>query len=365
MKVCLNRQLFNTRLHTKRPLFTTLLMFLPLLSWGQSTPAEFAELSLQDLFNAPAQQAAYTEGSWQFGYQTDESTSEGYRHGTKNLNNEAVLWRASEVRTPHNYPIIPTQITQRVHSLSLGHQLTQNWHLRSSLPYIEQKTEHISIVPNYNAFTIKSSGIGDLNLIATRNISDSSQGLWWLSVGISLPTGSIDEQGDTPRDTGAQQLPYTMQLGSGTYDLPLKIAYRSFEQDAWTSNWDLSLSAKLRFAYNDREYRLGNHYLATASKSLRITDGLTVSLGGDIKYIDTVKGADKEILLSAPNPFPASIADPDNYGGLTSSLRARISIKPTEKQEVQLEAAAPIHQDLNGLQPKAQWSLRLGFNYTL
>jgi len=364
VKLCQSPSQLKTRLQTKHTLIATLLMAMPLMSWGQSTPAEFAELSLQDLFNAPAQQAAYATGSWQFGYHFDEASFEGYRHGTQDLGNETVLWRTSEVRTERNYPIVPTQITQRVHRLTLGHQLTQEWHLRASLPYIEQTTDHISIVPNYEAFSIKSSGVGDLNLIATRNIS-SSQGLWWLSAGISLPSGSIDEQGDTPRDAGAQQLPYTMQLGSGTWDLPLQIAYRSFEQDGWKSNWDLSLGAKLRFADNRRDYRLGNHYSTTASKSLRITDWITASLGGDLKYIEKIKGLDREILLSSPNPFPASITDPDNYGGLTASLRARLSIKPNAKQEILLEAAKPIHQDLNGLQPKAQWSLHFGFNYAL
>jgi hypothetical protein len=35
-----------------------------------------------------------------------------------------------------------------------------------------------------------------------------------------LPTGSIDEVGDTPRNGSGtlERLPYTMQLGSGTYD---------------------------------------------------------------------------------------------------------------------------------------------------
>ena len=47
-----------------------------------------------------------------------------------------------------------------------------------------------------------------------------------VNLGFSLPTGSIDEKGRTPKDANVDtQLPYTMQLGSGTYDIKPSIVY--------------------------------------------------------------------------------------------------------------------------------------------
>ena len=46
----------------------------------------------------------------------------------------------------------------------------------------------------------------------------------YVTGGLSFPTGSIDEKGDTPRGKGTQ-VPYTMQIGSGTYDLQPALVY--------------------------------------------------------------------------------------------------------------------------------------------
>ena len=53
--------------------------------------------------------------------------------------------------------------------------------------------------------------------------------------------GSIDEEGDTPRAAGDQQLPYTMQIGSGTWDLPAALVFEksnsSFVGEAMFALW--------------------------------------------------------------------------------------------------------------------------------
>ena len=66
-----------------------------------------------------------------------------------------------------------------------------------------------------------------------------------------MPTGSIDEEGDTPRAPGSQQLPYTMQLGSGTWDFPLFLSFRKYEA-RW--DWGMDASYTLRTCSNDRDY---------------------------------------------------------------------------------------------------------------
>jgi len=76
---------------------------------------------------------------------------------------------------------------------------------------------------------IKTSGMGDVSVIGSYHLETSSGGRLQLSLGLSFPTGSIDEEGDTPRAPGNQQLPYSIQLGSGTYDIPASILYSGRE----------------------------------------------------------------------------------------------------------------------------------------
>ncbi len=71
-----------------------------------------------------------------------------------------------------------------------------------------------------------SSGIGDIALSASTPLWHRDRHAIVANLGVSLPLGSIDEIGPTPRDAeNDTQLPYTMQIGSGTIDLLPGIIY--------------------------------------------------------------------------------------------------------------------------------------------
>ena len=70
-----------------------------------------------------------------------------------------------EARTDTNYPVVPTEIKQEVHALRLAFDFTAALTVRAQLPFVMQSTDHISIVPGYDAFNISSDGVGDLALV--------------------------------------------------------------------------------------------------------------------------------------------------------------------------------------------------------
>ena len=98
--------------------------------------------------------------------------------------------------------------------------------------------------------------MSDTNLSASYSWYNSNTSIWRFSFSLSLPTGSIDEEGDTPCVQGEMQLPYTMQLGSGTYDFPFELKYQNSE----VYDLNLSLTANLRTGTCSRQYRFGNNY---------------------------------------------------------------------------------------------------------
>jgi hypothetical protein len=325
------------------------------LAISQSTPSEFAEMSFFELFEQSIddpQQGSQNESPWTFALQYKTVEFEGYLDGTDKLSYDQVLWEGpSETRTDKNFPVVPSVITQDVTAFALSYEINEDWRVHLSVPHIEQNTDHISIVPGYKEFSIRTSGIGDVVVTATQRLLSRPNSNWWLSMGISLPTGSIDEEGDTPRAPGNQQLPYTMQLGSGTYDIPLEVSYHSLG----SRDWSTSFSANIRMGENDRGYRLGNNYSLSGRYRFHMLPTLHPFVGIDIQYSDSIHGADKSLLVDSPFPYPASITNPDLYGG--TSIGARIGLNWTiaDKYRLAGEFGKPLYQNLNGPQPKQDW----------
>ena len=319
---------------------------------AQSTPSEFAQMSLQELFNQSIYDTEIQQekpSAWTLKYQYKAAEFEGYLDGSQAISYADVLWnKVPEDRTDKNFPILPTTITQEAHVFALRYQFNSRWQGHISLPYIKQKTDHESIVPNYNTFTIASKGIGDTSILASYNL-DSYK--WRLSLGVSLPTGSIDKKGDTPRAAGDQQLPYTMQLGSGTYDFPIELSYQS----SLIPNLNMNMSANIRTGTNDRNYRLGNNYSLNGRYKIDFSQNLQVFAGLAFQYSGSIHGQDNSLLINSPFPYPAGITNPKLYGGKKVNAGLGVLLQLPSNYQLNLELGKPVYQNLNGPQPKEKW----------
>ena len=234
-------------------------LFVPQGALAQTVPTDLLDLSIEELFDVNVvseADRADIRRKWHLSYTYAISEYEEYYLGTSRVSYDDVLFSPGvDARTDNNYPVVPTEITQEVHALRVGYDLTEALTIRAQLPFVMQSTDHISIIPGYDAFNISSEGLRDIALVLDSTISQTLNSSWKIGAGLSMPTGSIDEEGDTPRAPGNQQLPYTMQLGSGTWDVPLFLSFRKYEA-AWDWGWDASFT--LRTGENDRDYRLGN-----------------------------------------------------------------------------------------------------------
>ena len=333
---------------------STLLSFLASSSClAQSTPSEFAQMSFQELFN----QSIYDTGKqsnqaspWTLNYQYKTAEFEGYLDGTQSLSFDDVLGPPSS-GSGKTFPVVPTTITQTAHIFTAGYQLNEQWQGYISVPYIQQKTDHIALAPGYETFTIETDGIGDTVISASYTFNSDS---WILSLGASLPTGSIDEQGDTPRPTGnpQEQVPYTMQLGSGTYDFPVELSY----QNSSSPNLSLNASTIIRTGTNNRDYRLGNNYSLSGRYKVDLSSGLQGYAGLTFQYSDSIHGQDDSLLLGEPPTiYPASITNPDLYGGKKINSTFGLLLKMSKDYQLNIELGKPIYQNLNGPQPKEKW----------
>lgn len=349
-----------------------------LCAFGQTPPVDLANLSLGDLLNAKiirshsdlttdeaSQQdvpVGYLDSSrFHFSSNYINVKFEGYMDGTKDLSTDDVLWSkpSGEARTDKNFPVVPTIIHQEAIQFKGAYNLSEQFILSLSIPYIRQETEHISIVPNFDDFTIVSEGLGDIEVAVSwlHQLSQSSNLL--INLGLSLPTGSIDEVGRTPKDANVDtQLPYTMQLGSGTYDIKPSINYSAIAGN-WTYGANINLT--LRTEKNDRDYRLGNVYQAGIWSRYALTDWLEPSIRIDGIIWDKISGEDMDLRKEdlPINPYPAAVVKPDNFGGTKLLALVGLRLKDPrgrlENTFLEFEAGTPFYQKLNGPQPSEDW----------
>ena len=313
-----------------------------------NTPSEMADMSLQQLLSVTIEEAATLDKRWQFGVLYKQMRLEGYMSGSTELSNDEVLFRPGQVRTNANYPILPTVITQEAVVTQLSYRIDQDQRIGLSIPVIRQSTDHESIVPNYAEFTIDSEGLGDIAIDYQAVLYRELTQQLTYTLGFSIPSGSIDQKGDTPRGPGDQQLPYTMQLGSGTWDFVGGLGYQ-YSFDDWRLGADLHL--KLRTGKNDRDYRLGNRLAISAWGRYALSDNVQPFV--KLSYHDwgRIEGRDDEITVPGPFPYPANITNPNNYGGKQLNTAAGIEIRIAE-HAISLEYSTPVYQSLNGVQSK-------------
>jgi hypothetical protein len=200
---------------------------------------------------------------------------------------------------------------------------------------------------------MRTSGLGDTELRGIYKINEHLVG----SLGLSLPTGSIDKEFTTMRMTFRD--PYDMQLGSGTYDLKPALTYNGLSDDAkW--NWGAQAQYTYHIGKNNNDYSLGDN--------LKITSWLQRAFGPITSWVrmafnDTgrIKGQDPEIqkLLDPMMGAPTPDADPNNYGG--QRLDGLIGVGYQKGSlSFGVEGGVPIYQNLNGLQLKTTWIVNAG-----
>jgi hypothetical protein len=271
---------------------------------------------------------------------------EGYMDGTDELSNADVL---------QQYPVLPTVIDQEAHIYGVNYRHSNRFDLTFSVPYILQSTEHIRRLGA--PFTLDSEGFGDISLTANYSAIKYGATAVILSGGITAPTGTIDAKGDTPRGKNTQ-LPYAMQIGSGTWDLHPGITYGT-AKGLWS--FGTTLDGVIRLGENDRGYSLGDSAALTLWMDRELTSRFKVGAHVRGETWGGIDGQDADV-----NPNIAPVADPDTYGG--SKIDVGASFRVHWKEDVyencflEVGGALPVWQDLNGPQPKEAWEFTVGLS---
>lgn len=206
-------------------------------------------------------------------------------------------------------------------------------------------------------FSTASSGFGDVKVSGLYSLHKSDNNSLHGELGISIPTGSIDETDETPM-SGNQEvaLPYAMQIGSGTFDTKLALTY-VFNRTGFS--WGHQLKGLLRFGENNRDYRMGNQIGLDNWIAVNVVDWLSLSGRLEGLWVDAISGANPEL-----NPMMSTTTDTANYGGTFVNTGFGFNAYFLESMKLGAEISVPIYQDVNGIQLKQKETISLGLTYT-
>lgn len=337
-----------------RRIFGTFCIGCGSVALAQPSPVDLSIMSIEALLEievtAPSENGdevtfASRGGSLNLQYRYTQMRFEGYLDGTKKLSFDDVLVL---------FPVVPTLIVQEAQTLEASYDW-DNWSVGLLLPWIKQSTDHIA--RKADPFNITTEGIGDVDLsLARRHGKDND--IWIFRGSVSLPTGSIEETGTTPRGPGTL-VPYTMQLGSGTVDVEPSVAYVCQRDSMQIGAQAL---ATVRLGRNDRNYSLSDRIQLGGWASYKVTSWFEPSAKLNwISWTD-IDGED-----SALDPKIAPVADAELYGGhrLDGILSATFRIPKGGLEDLSFSAQAgiPLYEDLTGPQPGQDYQLSLAASW--
>jgi len=293
----------------------------------------------------------HSKGEIMLSYRYMYMKMKGMRNGTDTISNQEVL---------EQFMVTPTDMDMQMHMFGIMYAVTNKLTLMGMIPYVKKSMNHLARAGG--GFKTTSEGLSDISISGLYKIYDDGSNKLIINFGLSFPTGSIDKKDDTPMGSN-QQLPYPMQLGSGTWDLVPGITYSGNYQNL---NWGSQVLGVIRIGENDRNYTLGDKLNLTAWTAYNINYWISISGRLDWGFWGNIDGADPDL-----NPSVVPTADPGLQGG--NRLDALFGFnfvnqkgpKWLQGQRLAFEFGFPVYQDLDGPQLETDWVLLFGWQFTL
>ena len=308
----------------------------------------------------------HAKGTWMLGYTYSNAMMQGNAMGTGTVSDAAVY---------KNYMMAPQTMHMQMHMLMLMYGITDRLTvmamggvMRNSMTMTMDGSSMSmpGMVMPMGATTMQSAATGlmDTRVSALYQFTHRSTCRIVGSLGLTLPTGSIDETGTTILGDN-QRLAYDMQSGTGSYSLDPDVTYAGKGGSAF---WGANIGADLKMNYNSLGYRDGHVYHATAWGGYQLLPYLGATLRAEVVKTATISGADPVIANAIyQQNDPTTVTA--NYGGTVASLYLGFNVKiprPVLNRFTLLaEGGLPVYRDVNGLQMPVKSTIMAGLQYGL
>ena len=298
----------------------------------------------------------HNKGEFMFTYRFMHMFMDQNRDGTDNVSASKVL---------EDFAVSPTKMTTQMHMFSAMYGLNDTVTLMAMFPYILKDMDHVNRMGV--KFRTHSSGIGDIKLgslwrLYAFETPSLGSHRFHLNTGVSLPSGDIKPRDHTPLGKNSL-LPYPMRLGSGTVDMLPGLTYTGVKKDV---SWGFQAMGVVRLGYNNQGYKEGNRYDLNTWGAYRWAEWISTSARFNWKQWFNIKREDGQLATRLPNGVPiVPTAETDLRGGKRLDLLGGVNILFPEfmgiENHLNVEAGAPIYQDLDGPQLKQSYSFWAGW----
>ncbi len=284
----------------------------------------------------------HKKGEWMTSYRYSSMQMKGNLDGTNSVSSADIL---------SNYMVAPKKMSMEMHMFGVMYGVSDDLTITAMLPYIRKSMDAINRMGV--DFSTKTAGFGDVKLNGSYRLYDDEMHHMHATLGVSLPTGKIDKRDTTPM--GNMELPYGMQLGSGTYDLLAGITLTG-KVENWS--WGGQISSVMRTGENDNDYRLGNTYNATLWGARKLNENFSTSLRLEGKSWGNISGSNPAL-----NPMMTPAARSDLRAGKRVDLAIGINLYLPEMKghRFAIEASTPVYQHLDGPQMEADNRIMAGW----
>jgi len=314
-------------------------------------------------------------GGFMFEYKFMRMNMKGLLNGTDSVNSNSISAARTGSMNPapgFDYRMSPTKMTMDMHMFMTMYGINKKTSIMGMLHYLSNEMDMVMHMQMNNGTpmgdmfgSMDTSGIGDTRFDVMYQVNHQLT----TSLGLSLPTGSINEKitmtmNGTNFSTGApmptvingpMQAPYSMQLGSGTYDLVPAITYNR-NLGLWNIGGQANYT--LRIGENDNKYTLGDQLEITAWGTYAVSHNFALSSRINIFDWGKIDGQSPDI-----NPTLSPATDPDATGGTRVDLLFGVSGHINKYHMLSLEVGTPIYQDLNGPQLEIDTLYAVSYQY--
>lgn len=264
---------------------------------------------------------------------------DGLKDGSSDISRSDIL---------EEYMMAPIDMTGEMHMLGYMWGLSDDITTMLMLSY--QQKEMTMQMRSGRKMHMDSEGFGDVKAMMLINIDKTPSQSYHATLGVSIPTGKIDEENDN-----GNHLPYPMQQGSGTLDTITGLTWSQLN-DGWS--WGTQGMVTFRWGQNHRGYRLGDRLDASVWMSKEINEAISTSLGMSVSSWSSIDGQDSRILRNTP------LADPNQSGSridISLGINILSHVSWLKDHRFALAVGTPIFESFDTPQMSTSWWLTVGW----
>jgi hypothetical protein len=289
-------------------------------------------------------------GRWLVAYSYDYTSEDGLRAGRTDLTSAQLFM------PPSTYTSVPTSMTTQTHQLEALYGWDGDWTVFAQLPVHVKHMDNVTSTGQ--TFGTSSSGVGDVLLGGVRTLGEIDGEMVQVHIGLAIPTGSFDER-DDDQNGMSQMLPYTMQLGTGTFGLYPGVTYKQ-QRETWS--WGLQARGDTNIGKNSDDWGASNTLTLNGWMQRPLSERTSASVRLEGHSWGDYHGQSAE-LEARQDENPAN--NEKFQGGTRVDLLAGMNfdLGPGHErtQRIALEAGLPLDEWNDGPQLSVEWFVSLGW----